>query len=40
MIWVYKTKSIIPEQSNKKQRIVESMQIKNCDGLVGEYFLV
>jgi len=32
----YKTMSIILEQSNEKQHIVEGLQINNCD-LVREY---
>jgi hypothetical protein len=32
--------NIIPEQNNEKQHIVVGLQIKNDDGLVGEYFCI
>jgi hypothetical protein len=32
--------NIIPDQSNEKQYIVAGLQIKNYDGLVGEYFCI
>lgn len=31
MMWAYKTMCTIPEQSNEKQYIAESLQMKNCD---------
>lgn len=37
MMQIYKSMSIIPEQSNEKEYIVESLQMKNNDGLVGKY---